>query len=386
MSSKKIVCLSTSPWFPHPTRKQQVMSRIEDAEILYFDPPVTFLAPLRDSALKPKLKAYREAPVYPKEGIKVFSLPPILPFFNRFRFINRLNQKKLARFITDVMAREGFDNPVLWVYSPMYADIAGKIPNNALVYDCVDRHSAYKGQINPALVDQMEADLAASSDAVFCTAAGLHTRLSAFNQNCFMIPNGADFEKFNAVETQKPRPPDDIARLNRPVLGFVGVMRVWVDTKAIEFAARSRPEWSFVMIGPEGDADLAGLKSLKNVHFLGPKPHDEIPGYISGFDVCLNAFAASDLSKDVSPLKFYEYLATGRPVVSTSVPLQVQDYADCVYIADTPEEYLSACREAVAESGDEMKNRRIAAARAASWDARVAEIVEKCSDLNIFGG
>ncbi|MBR2080956.1 MAG: hypothetical protein IJ980_04915, partial [Oscillospiraceae bacterium] len=91
---KQIVCLATSPWYPIPTRKQQVMSRLPDAEILYFDPAVSYLAPLKDKSAKEKIRAYREKGVKPQENITVYTLPPVLPFFNRFRFINKLNQRR----------------------------------------------------------------------------------------------------------------------------------------------------------------------------------------------------------------------------------------------------------------------------------------------------
>ena len=157
---KQIVCLATSPWHPIPTRKQQVMSRIPDAEILYFDPSVTYLAPLKDPNARPKLKAYRQPGEEIKPGLTVYALPPVLPFFNKFRWINRLNQKRMARYVRKCMKEHGFEKPLLWVYSPVTADLVDHVPHSALVYDCVDRHSAYGGLMNPALVDQMEADLA----------------------------------------------------------------------------------------------------------------------------------------------------------------------------------------------------------------------------------
>lgn len=357
---------------------------MEGAEVLYFDPPVTWLAPLADKTAKDRLTAWRKPPFKPTKSVTVFSVPPVLPFYNRFRWINRFNQARLARYVGKIMANMGFDFPVLWVYSPMYADIVPKLSKSSLVYDCVDRHSAYKGQINPAVVDKMEEDLAKACESVFCTAKGLYERLVKFNPKTFLIPNGVDFDRFNAVCTKKLTVPDDMINIPKPVLGFVGVLRNWVDTSVIEYAARSRPDWSVVLIGPEGDADLSGLKTLKNVHFLGAKPNDTLPAYISSFDIALNAFVKSDLSKDVSPLKFYEYLATGKPVVSTGQPLQVLSYADCVYIAEDAKGYLTACEEALAETGEERRNLRIAGAKAASWDGRVAEIVKICIQNGIF--
>ena len=132
---KQIVCLATSPWFPIPTRKQQVMSRIPDAEILYFDPSVSVIAPLKDKKARPMLTAYKKEEFRPQKNITVYSLPPVLPFFNKSRAINRVNQKRIAAYVRKIMKRHGFEKPLLWVYSPVTVDAVEHIPHSALVYD-----------------------------------------------------------------------------------------------------------------------------------------------------------------------------------------------------------------------------------------------------------
>ena len=113
-------------------------------------------------------------------------------------------------------------------------------------------------------------------------------------------------------------------------------------------------------------------KKYKNINFVGLLPQEELPNRIKNFDLCLNIFRNDDLSKDVSPLKFYEYLATGKPVVSTPVPLQVRDYDSCIYIAETTDEFVAKCKEALAETIDSPKRAmRLEEARKCSWDERV---------------
>ena len=139
---RKIVCLATSPWYPIPTRKQQVMSRIPDAEILYFDPSVTYLAPLKDKAARPGLSNYKKEGVHPQENITVYSLPPVLPFFYKFRWINKLNQRRMARFVRRKMREHGFTDAVLWVYSPVTADLVDLVPHKGLVWLSLPREAA----------------------------------------------------------------------------------------------------------------------------------------------------------------------------------------------------------------------------------------------------
>ncbi|MBQ7255347.1 MAG: glycosyltransferase [Oscillospiraceae bacterium] len=381
---KQIVCMATSPWYPIPTRKQQVMSRIEDAEILYFDPSVTYLAPLKDKAAKKQLSAYRKEGVHPQENITVYALPPVLPFFSRFRWINRINQRKIARFVSKKMREHGFENATLWVYSPVTCDCVDRIDHSALVYDCVDRHSAYGGQMSPAVVDRMEEDLAKKCDFVFATAIGLADRLEQFNRKTRFIPNGANFERFSQAAEAMPCPAD-MADIPQPIFGFVGALQPCIEYGYVSEAAKAHPEWSFVFIGAEKPgADLLDLKTLPNVHFLGLKPNEELPKYISNFSACLNLFAAGDLSKDVSPLKFYEYLATGKPVVSTPQPDQILQFAPLIEIASSPAAFIDACADALQDTDETRKQLRIEEGRKSSWDARVAQMCETLKQEGVW--
>ena len=189
-----------------------------------------------------------------------------------------------------------------------------------------------------------------------------------------MIPNGANFERF--VQAAQPQPlPDDMQGIPHPIFGFVGALQSCIEYGYLEAAAKARPDWSFVLIGKEKPGvDLSALHAMPNVHFLGLKPNEQLPQYLAHFDACLNLFAKSDLSKDVSPLKFYEYLATGRPIVSTKQPDQILQYATLIEIADSQEEFISACEKSCSDTAPEQIDARIEAGRACSWDSRVAQM------------
>ncbi len=371
----KIVCLSSSNWYPFPTSKQEMMRR-SGAEVLYFDPPVTLAAPLKDPAARPALTAYRRPQPSPQEGITVCSLPPVLPLGNRFRLINRINQRRTARYVRRCMREHGFDrDAVLVMYLPGHADLAARIPAAARVYVCVDRHSGYKGQINPALVDHMEEELCAGCDAVVTTAQGLYDRLKPANANITLIPNGANYELF--CRAQEPLPvPEELADIEGPVLGFIGALQQCIDYPLLRRLALARPDCTLVFIGREHtDAEIGLIRSLPNVRLLGLRPQAELPRYLARFDVCLNPFRAGDLARDVSPLKFYEYLATGKPVVSTSQPVQVREFADAVYIGDG-DAFLERVEEALGADTPEKRCRRIEYAKKCSWDARAEKFRE----------
>ena len=263
----------------------------------------------------------------------------------------------------------------MWVYSPVTADLVDLVPHKALVYDCVDRHSAYGGLMEPALVDAMELELAGKGGSRLRhrRRAGRAPARSV-QPKTDMIPNGANFERF--VQAAQPQPlPDDMQGIPHPIFGFVGALQSCIEYGYLEAAAKARPDWSFVLIGKEKPGvDLSALHAMPNVHFLGLKPNEQLPLYLAHFDACLNLFAKSDLSKDVSPLKFYEYLATGRPIVSTKQPDQILQYAPLIEIADSQEEFISACEKSCSDTAPEQIDARIEAGRACSWDSRVAQM------------
>ena len=372
----RIVCLSSSNWYPYPTSKQEIMRRM-GAEVLYFDPPVTLAAPLKDRSLRPALTAYRREQPAPQENITVCSLPPVLPFGNRFRFINRINQGLTARFVRRTMKKRGFGaDSILWMYLPGHCDLVRRIPAAARIYTCVDRHSGYKGQIDPALVDGMEEALCRDCDAVAATAQGLYDRLKPFCRDITLIPNGANYELFAQAQTPQPVP-EALADIRGPVLGFIGALQECIDYPLLRSLAQARPDCTLVFIGREHpDAAVDRIRDLPNVRLLGLKPQKELPAYLARFDVCLNPFRAGNLARDVSPLKFYEYLATGKPVVSTPEPLQVRDFADAVCIADGEEAFIAAVDEALTADTPERREKRIAYAKNCSWDARAAKFRE----------
>ncbi|MGI6578284.1 MAG: glycosyltransferase [Eubacteriales bacterium] len=372
---QQIVCLSTSNWYGIPTRKQQVMGRIKDAEILYFEPPVTLIAPFKDKEASPRLSAYKNDGTKPISNITVYAMPPVMPFYNKYRSINKINQRRLASFVKSKMKEHGFENPILWVYHPSSVDAVDHIPHSSLIYDCVDRHAGYPGLIDPAVVNKMESQLAAKSNVVFATAKGLHDTLSQYNENTYLIPNGANYELFSRVDDPALPIPDDLFNIRKPVLGFSGALQECINYDYVAYAAKLHPEWSFVFIGsPLPGVDLSVLKGLPNIHLLGRKNYKDMVNYLAYFDVCLNIFKSGDLAKDVSPLKFYEYLATGKPIVSTPQPEQVLEYSDVVYIASTPEEFVEKCAVAIKEKSNWHTSRRRELGKASSWDSRVDEM------------
>lgn len=376
-TARAVVCLSSIDWDPIWTRKQQVMSRLpQNYRVLYVEPPITLLSAFKDKTLWFKWTLWLKGNRPWRENIWLYSPPPVLPFGNKYRWINKINQWWQSLFIRRQIRKLGFKQPWLWMYLPGSVDIVDRLEHSKLIYDCVDEHSEYTGLIDKQVVRSMEAELCRRCDVVFVTALGLYEDKKGWNPRTYFIPNAANLELFGKAQDQATRVPPDLEQIPPPRLGFVGVIQDWVDLDLLAEVARLRPNWSVVLVGPVGAGiDVSALQALPNVYLLGRREQKELPAYLKGFDVCLNTFKINDLTRNVSPLKFYEYLASGKPIVSVDMP-QVRNFADVVKIASTPAETVAAVEEILGSDNEEQKARRLARARENSWESRVKQMLE----------
>jgi glycosyltransferase involved in cell wall biosynthesis len=357
------------------------MMRLKGHRVLFVDPAVTWLAPLRDKSAKQSMAVWRNPPKRDEANphIEVIAQPPIAPFYNKYRAINRRNQKRLAGYLRRRLAEAGMENPLLWAYTPTAADILGHLPHSGVVYDCIDRHAGYPGFVSPAIVDAMDEELARKASAVFTTANGLYERLSPLNPRTALVPNGVNYELFANAPMQ---PLND-----KPTFGFSGKIQQCTDIDVVAYAAKARPDWQFLFLGdPLPGVDTSALANLPNVKVDGfYRPYEQMPAELAKLDVCLNLYRRDNaLAWDVSPLKLPEYLASGNPVVSTAFNQAALQYADVIEIADGPESFVAACERALDDKCPERRAKRRAYAKACSWEARVAEMERRLKEWNVM--
>ncbi|MFZ5596403.1 MAG: glycosyltransferase [Bacillota bacterium] len=377
-----IVCISSVDWDPIWTRKQQIMSRLPGSNrILYIEPPITLLSAFKDRSLWFKWGRWLKGARRKTENIYLYSPPVVLPFGNKYSWVNRLNQRWLLIFIRRIAHKLGMKKPLVWTYMPNSLLLARGLGPQCLIYDCVDEHSEYTGLINKRVMLEMERELIESCHLVFVTAPGLYEDKKPFAREIHLLPNAADVDHFARADLEETVVPDEISRLPRPLVGFVGVIHDWIDQDLIEFLARSRPDWSFAMIGPVGAGiSVERLKALPNVYFFGRRDKEDLPGYIKAFDVCINPFKKNSLTERVSPLKFYEYLASGRPVVSVDMP-GVREFSDVVEIAGDHRSFLEALERSLARESPARKKGRLESAARNSWESRVEFMSEKIMEV-----
>lgn len=384
LRGKDIVCISSLDWNAMWTSKHQIMHRLAQTNrVLYVEEPVTMLAPFRVPARLSRWVAAVPAVKQVEAGLWTLTPPPMLPFWNMRAGVNRANQAVLGRYVSWAVNRLGFgEEYILWAYLPatvalldhLSARPQGRGPS-LVVYHCADEYSAYQGLVSPEVVKGYDDELTRRADLVITTAENLRLSRQALNPHTHTVLNAADVEVFNrALDPDLPLPAD-MAAIPEPRLGVVGMHDFRLDIDALDALAAADPSWQIVLIGPlkAGQVDEARLRSRPNIHLLGQKPRAELPGYLRGLSVALVPYKASELSRNIFPLKLFEYLAAGLPVVVGGLP-ELDRYSGVIGVAAGSQEYPELVREAIAADSPEKRAARVELAAENTWDHRVEEI------------
>ncbi|HJX29454.1 MAG TPA: glycosyltransferase [Thermoanaerobaculia bacterium] len=265
--------------------------------------------------------------------------------------------------------------PVLWYYTPMPIAFTDHVRPRAVVYDCMDELSLFKGA--PAVLKEREKLLLEDADVVFTGGHSLyeHKRSQSQHHNIHPFPSSVDVPHFARAREEMPEPPDQ-AGIPKPRVGFFCVIDERMDIELVGELAERRPDLHFVMIGPVVKIDPADLPRRPNLHYLGGKSYDELPAYLAGWDVAILPFARNDSTRFISPTKTPESLAAGKPVVSTSIRDVVQPYGHdgLAWIADTAGEFSAAIDEALASDRRARLAHVDAFLSSLSWDRTWADM------------
>jgi UDP-galactopyranose mutase len=292
------------------------------------------------------------------------------------------------RALLDLLGREwrrrGVSRPVLWFYTPMMLPLAAGLDPAAVVYDCMDELSAFAGA-DPALPAR-EAELLQVADLVFTGGRRLFEAKRDRHPSVHCFPSSVDMPHYSKARNGHGERRDQAA-IPRPRLGYFGVIDERFDRELVDGMAALAPGWSFVMIGPVVKIDPASLPRRANIHYLGQKSYEELPAYIATWDVALIPFARNAATRYISPTKVLEYMAAGKPIVSTSIADIVTPYGErrLARIADTPFVAVAAARDAMAED----LRARLAAfdsyLAGTSWDRTVQEMERLVRDAVAMG-
>ena len=328
-----LVCLSHLRWDFVYQRPQHLLSRAARNRRVYFvEEPIfdegSMRLDVRDT----------------DSGVKV--VVPRLPAGLRSEVAR---EAVLRQMIDRLLTTESVRDYVLWYYTPMALEFTRHLRPSVTVFDCMDELSAFKGA--PRELRELEAELFARADLVFTGGQSLYEVKKSQHPCVHAFPSSIDRDHFMQSRTlDAAAEPEDQKDIPHPRLGFFGVVDERFDIELLRSVAAARPDWNFVIVGPVVKIDPADLPQALNIHYLGGKQYRDLPRYVAGWDVALLLFARNESTKFISPTKTPEYLAAGRPVISTSITDVVQPYGEkgLVEIADTPEEFCKAAERLLA--------------------------------------
>jgi UDP-galactopyranose mutase len=280
----------------------------------------------------------------------------------------------ISPLLRELTSSRGITECDAWTYTPLAFSLIESLRPKVVVYDCMDELSAFLNA--PEELVRMEQSLMRRADLVFTGGPSLFASKRSRHSRVYCFSSSVDSEHFRRGVIEQTEP-EVQKSLPHPRLGYFGVIDERIDLELIEKLADARPDCSIVMVGPIVKIDPAMAPRRANIHYFGKQEYADLPSFVKGWDVCLMPFAMNDATRYISPTKVLEYMAAGKPIVSTPIHDVVEPYGEIVYSGKTHEEFISACASAL-DSTREEKERRQKMADAViantSWDQTAASM------------
>lgn len=382
LKSHNILCLSSIDWDFIWQGHQQIMSILAENNnrILFIENTGVRAPTLRDlPRIKKRLKDWtRGVRGIRRERDNLYVFSPIVLPFPYSRIARWINRHVLFFYLSRWMKAMDFHDPIIWTFLPtgLVLDLIHNLNKKITIYYCIDNFamsSSLARKVKPT-----EKKLIEQSDLVFVTSQELYKFCSQYNPRVYSFPFGVNIESFDrARQEARPPLPEDLREIPTPIIGYIGGIHKWIDQDLIKKLARLHPDYSFVFVGPL-QTDVRDLSGLKNVLFLGHKSHEQLPYYINLFSVGIIPYLITEYTKNVYPTKLNEYLAMGKPVVSTDLP-EIQAfneiYGNIVITGKDSEEFSRGLQTSlISENDDQVREKRIRAAKDNTWLKKIEEM------------
>lgn len=388
MYNEDIICIAPNPWTDLWRRRQQLMSRFAQrgCRVLYIEPQRSILTPFENKRRFGWDLDFRFGLRQETENLYVYAPVNPLPF-SRYQFFDRINDAFVFSKIRRIVRRLEMKKPLLWTYyTPKTVGMVQAIYKmtipRIICFDCYDHYASFDG-VRPSEKSRIvaeERELVKRADMVFVVNEKLFMDKKDYNRNTYLIPNGIDMEMYEKSYSV----PNDIADITHPIIGFTGKIDCMkIDLNLIRYLVEKRPEWSVVLVGPifpDVQRIITGWTRYNNLHFLGMKEPKELPAYVRGFDVCIAPYPYSEhhhyhSTWTSAPLKSYEYLAAGKPIVVTGISI-APFLRNFVRKANNSSEFVMHIEACLKDNNEALARNRIEIARENSWDVRVGKITQ----------
>lgn len=359
-----LMCFSHLRWGFVFQRPNHLLSRFSKHQRVFFIEEPIFV----DGEERMHIENYND---------NLYVVTPHLPHGLSHEEVIKRQQKMISSLMLQMQVKRYYN----WYYTPMALPFTEHLNPELVVYDCMDELSAFK--FAPPELTQREKQLFNKADVVFTGGHSIYENKKNDHHNIYSFPSSIDKAHFGKARRMKTEPADQAA-IPHPRFGFFGVIDERFDIELIDAVAKAKPEWQFVLLGPVVKIDPATLPRYANVHYLGGKSYNELPSYIAGWDIAMIPFAINESTRFISPTKTPEYLAAGKPVISTPIRDVVSPYgkAGLVHIVNNAEEFI-----AVAEM-ELKKGRRTAWQKKVdeflqgnSWDRTWSQMVRQIEDV-----
>jgi glycosyltransferase involved in cell wall biosynthesis len=388
MQGETILCIATADWHSLWRPIHQIISRLAPQNcVIYFEPGRNPERSVMSELLDNLPNFFSLRPQTVRENLIVIPTPSSLPHARRHlpRSVLRatmpavinINARILIRHVRWTIKALEIHSPILWLYSPYQIDLIGKCGEKLACYHNYDEFANFTANRRiQGLIRRLDDDLCRRVDFVFATSRSQWLHRKAINPDSYFVPNGVDFELFNKALNPDTPLPSDIANLQKPIIGLVGWLGYQIDLDLLQRIARAYSNCSLVLVGPDEIPRSESHRqfcAMPNVHFLGRKALDSLPGYLKAIDVALIPYRLEGYTLTAYPLKLHEYLAAGRSIVATALP-ELRPYGHLIRIGETHQEFIRQIGDALDEYAPEMIESRVATARENTWDQRVADI------------
>lgn len=367
---KDIVYFAITDWNAMTQRCHHLAYELSRSNRVFYVNPCYYSAVgyLRDTLLRCRIRSSIMSMREVKSNLYIIDLPPIFPKGLEYPRIGSLNYELLLPLIRMRLNKMHVAHPVLWVSLPPDRALAGRLGEALVVYDCMDKYGAFYPRHVRQRIEAEEQALLSRCDLVFVSSKQLYDHCHQFNSHVYLVPNGVH-EQF----LKRPQSASELSALKVGIIGYVGTLGPWVDIELLEEIALAYPTLILVLIGPVM-TDMRSLGQLPNVRILGERPYRELPAHIAQFDIALIPFRVNDLTRSVDPVKLYEYMALGKPVVSTRLP-EVERFSGVLQIADTHQEFIREIARTL-QGPETLSTQRRELAAANTWQHR-ASLVEE---------